>query len=135
MPEKARVADTLVVLVVTITLPVTLPAAAGANITFSVALWLGARVCPTDMPLALKPGPEMLTLAMLALAVPVLVSVAANGLAAVVVTLPKLRLTGENTSAAVPVVVGGGGAVVVTGGTVGAARTVSVAARLFARPE
>jgi len=57
------------------TLPVTLALAAGVKLTFSDALCPGARTCPVNKPVAPKPGPEILTLEMIMLALPELESV------------------------------------------------------------
>ena len=103
-PERPSVTDGLEALLVTVTLPVALPADAGAKTTFSETLCPGARVCPAGPPLTLKPGPEMLTFVMLALAVPLFESVAARALLPGMVTLPRLRLAGVRTS--VPTAVG-----------------------------
>jgi hypothetical protein len=54
-------------------LPVTLPLAAGANVTLRAADCPGVRIIPVAIPAALKPAPEMLTLEMVTLAVPALV--------------------------------------------------------------
>lgn len=90
-------------MLVTVTLPVTSPADAGAKVTFRIAICAGARVCPTGTPLTPKPGPEMLTFVMLALAVPELTSVTARMLLLPIVMLPKLNVVGVSTSVAVPV--------------------------------
>jgi hypothetical protein len=43
-----------------VTLPTTLPAAAGANCTVKLVLWLAARVSGTARPVNVKPEPEAL---------------------------------------------------------------------------
>src|SRR6266478_9871863 len=97
------VAGELVALLVTETLPVTLPVAAGAKVTFKVAVCPGVRIVPADTPLALKPAPEMLTFEIVTLELPELVSVTARVLLAPVFTLPKLKLVGLALSRSVAV--------------------------------
>ena len=75
----------------TVTLPVTLPVAAGAKVTFRVALWPAVRTCPTEVPLTLNPGPEMLTLEIVTLEFPEFVSFAESVLLLPTLTLPKLK--------------------------------------------
>ena len=77
---------------VTVTLPVTLPAAAGANVTFKLAVCPEARTSPAGMPLALNPAPAMLTLEMLILVLPEFVKVTPNALLLPTLTFPKLRV-------------------------------------------
>jgi hypothetical protein len=49
---------------------------------------------PADTPLALKPGPEMLTFEIVTLELPAFVSVAVRRLLLPVFTFPKLKLVG-----------------------------------------
>jgi hypothetical protein len=84
----------LVALLVTATLPVTLPVAAGAKLTFKVAVCPGARVVPADTPLALKPAPETLMFEIATLELPEFWSVTGRVLLALVFTFPKLKLVG-----------------------------------------
>jgi len=97
------VAGEFVALLVIVTLPVTLPVAAGAKVTFKVAVCPGVRIVPADTPLALKPAPEMLTFEIVTLELPELVSVTARVLLAPVFTLPKLKLVGLALSRSVAV--------------------------------
>ena len=75
-----------------VTLPVTPPVAAGAKVIFKVAVSLTAMICPVEIPLTLKPGPEMLALATVTLEPPEFVRVAESVLLLPTSTLPKLRL-------------------------------------------
>jgi hypothetical protein len=87
-------AGEFVALLVTVTLPVTLPEAAGANVTFKVADCPGINVVPEETPLALKPAPEMLIFETATLEFPELVSFTGRMLLALVFTFPKLKLVG-----------------------------------------
>src|SRR5882762_9093002 len=57
VPDKAMVAGELVALLATTTLPVALPVAGGANVTFIVADCPAANVVPAERLLELKPAP------------------------------------------------------------------------------
>jgi hypothetical protein len=83
-----------VALLVTETLPVTLPAVVGAKFTVKVAARPVFRIVPADTPLAVKPEPVMLTLEIVTLELPEFVSVTARLLMEPVLTLPKLRIVG-----------------------------------------
>jgi len=76
------------------TLPITLPAAAGANATFSVIDWLGVRTVPEVTPLALNPVPMTVTLEIVTFEFPLFVSAALNELLLPTFTLPKLMFVG-----------------------------------------
>ena len=52
-PDKEIVTGEFVALLAMLTLPVALPNPVGANVTVSVADWLGPRINPDVMPLAL----------------------------------------------------------------------------------
>ena len=91
VPDRLMVMEEFEALLVITTLPETLPAAAGANVTATLVLWPEANVIP-DMPVALNPAPETTTLEIVALALPEFVSVALKELLLPVLTLPKLRL-------------------------------------------
>jgi len=116
VPARDMTVGEFVALLVTDALPVTLPVAAGANITFRVAVFAGARTVPADTPLGLKPAPELLTFEIVTSELPEFVSVTASVLLAVVFMFPKLKLVGLALSRYV------------------AAFTVSVAALLVALP-
>jgi hypothetical protein len=93
LPLRAMVGE-FVALLATDTLPVTLPAAVGANVTFSVADWLGDKIVPGVMPLALNPVPVGVTLEIVTFEFPLFVSVALKELVFPTFTFPKLRLVG-----------------------------------------
>ena len=48
-------------MLVTVTLPLALPVAAGVKVTLNVAVCAAFKLVPAGMPLAAKPGPERLT--------------------------------------------------------------------------
>ena len=100
-----------------VTLPMTLPVAAGAKVTFSVTICPGVMICPLETPEAVKPAPEIVTLETVILTVPEFLSVTPRELLLVTITLSKLRVVELGVSA--PGV---------------AAFTVSVAALLVALP-
>ena len=95
VPEREMVAGELVALLLTATLPVTLPVVPGAKVTFKVADCPGASVVPEDTPLALKPAPETETPEIETLEFPEFVSVIACELLEPVFTFPKLKLLVE----------------------------------------
>jgi hypothetical protein len=84
----------LVALLTTETLPDTLPAAAGANETPSVADWLGVRVVLALTPLALKPTPRVVTTEIVTFEFPALVTVTFCELLLPTFTFPKLTFVG-----------------------------------------
>jgi hypothetical protein len=92
----------LAALLVTVMLPAAFPVTAGVRVTFMVADCPGVKICPEETPLALKPGPVRLTLAMLTSAVPELVTVTVCALLLPTFTLPKLKLDGLAVRVAVP---------------------------------
>ena len=94
MPVRPTIAGELVALLDAETVPLALPAIVGANVTFSAAVWLGVSVVPAFTPLALKPVPVDVTLAIVTFEFPVLVKVALNVLLLPSFTLPKLKLVG-----------------------------------------
>ena len=73
-PESAMVVAA-VALLETLMLPVALPLLAGENAAVNGALWPGASMVPDGIPLALKPGPETLTLEIATLPLPTFVIV------------------------------------------------------------
>jgi hypothetical protein len=81
-------------LLTTDTLPVAFPAAVGANATFSVIDWLGARIVPGAMPLALNPEPATVTVEIVTFELPLFISVAPKELLFPTFTLPKFKLVG-----------------------------------------
>ena len=92
VPERVIVAGELVALLATVALPVTPIAAAGVNVTLSVALCPGARICPVETPLAVNPAPAMLTLETVTFEFPALVNVTPKLLLLPMLTLAKARL-------------------------------------------
>jgi hypothetical protein len=92
VPDRVIVAGEFEALLVTLTLPVTLPAAAGVKVALKLAVCPEVRTSPAGRPLAVKPGPAMMTLEMLILAVPELVNVTPKTLLLPTLTLPKLRV-------------------------------------------
>src|SRR5260370_42379110 len=96
------------------TLPVTLPVAAGAKTTFKVADCPGVTTSPADTPLALKPAPETLMFEMVTLELPEFVSVTGRVLLALVFTFPKFKLVGLALGMDVAAFTGVMAAVVVT---------------------
>jgi len=81
------------------TLPVTAPAAVGANETVNVALCPPFNVNGVAIPLTLKPAPVIPTLETVTVEAPVLVMVSESELWLPIVMLPKLRLVGFALSA------------------------------------
>jgi hypothetical protein len=65
--------------------------AAGANVTFKMAVWPGVRMDPLGTPLTLKPAPEMLTVEIVILEVPAFLSVTLCVLLLDTVTPLKLK--------------------------------------------
>ncbi len=80
----------LVALLATEMLPVTLPAAAGVKVAVKVAVCPGFSITP-ETPAALKPAPETVTLEIVTMEFPALVSVTGNVPVFGMVTLPKLN--------------------------------------------
>ena len=89
---KETVDGELVALLVTVALPDRLPAEAGVNVTFRVAVCPGVRICPEETPLAVYPAPEMLTPDIVTFEFPALVNVTPRMLLLPTVTLEKLKL-------------------------------------------
>ena len=90
---------------VTVIAPIALPAAVGANATFSVAVCPGVKVMPLLAPLTEYPAPVTLTPEMLTFAFPAFVSVALKKLLLPTNTLPKSSALVFDTSSAVAAVV------------------------------
>jgi len=72
VPERVITVGEFVALLVTVMLPVALPAVAGENVALSVPLCPGERVTPASPPPALNPAPETLTFEMVTLEFPAL---------------------------------------------------------------
>lgn len=91
MPENEIVVGEFEALLAIVRLPVTLPVAAGANVTLTAIAWPAAMICPLETPLALKPAPERLTLETVTLEAPESVRVVEIVLLLPTLMLPKLR--------------------------------------------
>ena len=94
MPDKEIAVGEFAALLDTDTLPLALPAAFGSNVTFSVAVWLGASVVPAVTPVALNPVPDGATLEIVTLEFPLFINVTLKVLLLPIGTLPKLKLPG-----------------------------------------
>src|SRR2546428_7245113 len=94
IPDRVIVAGEFEASLVTLTLPVTLPEAAGAKVAPKLAVCPEVTTSPAGMPLAVKPAPAMMTLEMLILALPEFVKVTPKTLLLPTLTLPKLRVDG-----------------------------------------
>src|SRR5450631_3885683 len=90
MPESVMESGEFAALLTTETLPVMLPAAAGAKVAVKVAVCPAARMTP-ETPVALKPAPETVTFEIVTLEFPAFVSVTAWVLLLDTFTLPKLK--------------------------------------------
>jgi hypothetical protein len=75
VPVREMVTVGLVALLVTMTLPFSVPEADGAKITFKTAEFPPAKIRPEDTPPMLNPAPESVTFEMETLEAPLFVSV------------------------------------------------------------
>jgi len=82
--------------------PLTAPATVGANCTVTGSDWFGLKDSPGEMPLTVKPAPEIFEEVMVTLALPVFVKVAGKLLVLPTFTLPKLKLETLNVNSSVP---------------------------------
>src|SRR5215831_2432480 len=98
VPAKEIVAGEFVALLDIDTLPLALPAVVGSNVTFSVAVWLGASTVPGLTPVVLNPAPVGVTFAIVTFEFPLLVNVTLKVLLLPSCTLPKLKLVGLTPS-------------------------------------
>jgi len=101
VPVNEIVAGEFVALLATVTLPVTPRMAAGANIMLRLAVAPGATICPPDIPLAVNPAPDIVTLEIVTLEFPELVNVTPKMLLLPRITFPKGRLVVLGVSIAV----------------------------------
>jgi hypothetical protein len=85
------VSEVFWVLFVNVTLPVTFPTAAGANVTLSVADSPDPMTDPEGIPLTLKPDPEIVTFEIVILVFWEFVTVARRTLVEPTATLPKIK--------------------------------------------
>jgi hypothetical protein len=92
VPDREIAARELVALLVTVTVPGRLPAAAGVKVTFSVATCPGVTICPVLTPLAAYPAPEMLTPETVTFEFPALVKVTLRMLLLPRLTFAKFKL-------------------------------------------
>jgi hypothetical protein len=95
VPDREAIVGEFVELLATETLPVALPEAVGANVTMSVAVWLGASVVPALTPLALNSLPVTLTLEMMTFELPLFVRATFEVLLCPTAVFPKLYEAGE----------------------------------------
>jgi len=102
-PDRVIVPGEPLALLVTVTVPAALPAAAGLKITLKVRLCVGVSVIGVPAPLRPNPAPAAEMLEITTLAFPLLVTVTDCVADAPVLTLPKLRLFVLNESAWVDV--------------------------------
>jgi len=82
--------------------PVTLPVPDAVNFMFKLALWPLVNTKPDETPLALTPGPEMLTFEIVTLPLPEFVTVTVSEEFAPTITFP--RVTDAGLTVSVPVV-------------------------------
>jgi len=94
LPVSEIVSGELFALLVTVTLPVALPPAVGANATFRVAVAAAFNVKGVVIPFTLKPAPLAAMLEICTEAVPVLLNVTCFVALPPVLTLPKLNEVG-----------------------------------------
>lgn len=99
VPDRLIKAGEFNALLATVMLPVTLPIAAGANVTFSVTGFPGVMICPLETPLAAKPAPEIVTLETVILKVPEFVRLTLRALLLPTFTLLKFSLVVLRVSA------------------------------------
>jgi hypothetical protein len=100
VPDSVMVRVGLEAFEVIVTLPPTLPADPGVNLTLKTTLWPDVNVTGAVIPLRLNPVPLIPTWEIVALAPPVLVTVSDKDWLLPTVTLPKLRLVGFEPSVA-----------------------------------
>ena len=91
-PEREIVAGEFVALLATVTLPGKLPVVMGRNIASSVADCPGARIKPTETPLAEKRAPETLTFDTVILEFPAFVKMTLKALLLPMATFPNFKL-------------------------------------------
>jgi hypothetical protein len=110
MPDNNTVAGEFFALLAIVTLPFKVPFTVGANVTVSVAFWLGVKVKPEPTPLGVNADPTTLTLEIVMFVFPLFVTVVVSELLVVKSTTPKGKLVGLASSkviAALPVPVNG----------------------------
>ena len=92
VPDRVIVAGEFEASLVTLTLPTTLPAVAGAKVALKFAVCPEVKTSPAGIALVVKPGPAIMTLEMLMLALPEFVKVTPKTRLLPTLTLPKLRV-------------------------------------------
>jgi hypothetical protein len=95
VPDKEAIVGEFVALLATETPPVALPEAVGANVTMSVAVWLGVSVVPALTPPALNSLPVTLTVEMTTFELPLFVRATLEVLLWPTAVFPKLYEAGE----------------------------------------
>src|SRR6516164_8035438 len=103
VPDTFREPGELLALLVTVTVPVTLPAALGAKSTLRTAVCPAARVAPLTPLSTLKPLPLAVTCDTVRLEFPVLVRVTPSVFDCPTVSLPKFKLEADICSVRVGV--------------------------------
>lgn len=104
VPVSETVVGEPVALLAIDTLPLTVPAVEGANVTVRTAVWFGVRIKPEVTPLALNPAPVKVTLEIVTFEFPLFFRVVVSALLLPVFTLPKGKPVGVAPSRAVEVV-------------------------------
>jgi hypothetical protein len=99
VPDRGIVSVGLEPVEVTVTLPLTLPAETGANVTLKVALCPEESVAGVEIPLTEKPDPLLATFEIVSVDPPVFVTVSDNTCFVPSGTDPKLKLAGFAPSA------------------------------------
>lgn len=92
VPDNMMTIGEFVALLVTVILPVALPAAAGSNVAVKAAVCPFERINPRTPPLALNPAPATTTFEIVTLEFPALVSVTVCVSVVETLTLPKATL-------------------------------------------
>ena len=93
-PDREITASGLEASLMMLTLPVTLPLAAGAKVTSNVAVCPGVWMSPAEAPLTLKPGPEMLIFEKVTSELPDAASVTARVVLLPTATFPNFKFDG-----------------------------------------
>jgi hypothetical protein len=97
-PDREIIAGGSVALLMMLTLPVTVPLAAGAKVTSNIAVCPGVRMSPAEAPLTLKPGPEMQIFEIVTSELPEAASVAARVALLPTAKFPNFRFDGLASS-------------------------------------
>jgi hypothetical protein len=92
VPERVMLSGEFVALLATATVPGSLPAAVGANVTFNVADCPGVRIKPAETPLVVYGAPEPVTAEIVTLEFPEFVRTTGSKLLCPSVTVPKAKV-------------------------------------------